>query len=162
MVLTLLVLTHSLGMTCSHASPVMPVPACCCAVCWGKCILRTLQSLTACCYCDRRVIPIIFILPILLCILPVHSLVFGCVLNVFLLPVHAFSHSPLPSPSPSILLQFWSHCWPLNCCFCPNCHRHGDCMHLCMLLLLLDCMHTHTLTTTTTTTTMHTHSDDYK
>lgn len=75
----------------------------------------------------------------------------GCMLIVFL-PFTSSSYSPPthpsllsftpPSPSPFIFLQFWPNYWPLSCRFCPNCHRPGDRMHLCVLLLLLGHSHT--------------------
>ena len=61
-----------------------------------------------------------------------------------LVPHPCLSHSSLYICSP--LLQFQPHHWPLSRRVCPNRHCLGDCMHLRVLLLLLEITHTRTHT----------------
>ena len=151
--MSLLVLTHSLGMTCSHA--VCRNASACLLLC--RCLgemhiaPRGASQPYDVPFYFHMLSP--FPLSCLFCCLCAYCFLPFPNLPTLLLPIHP---SPSPPPSPFLLLQFWTHHWPLGCRFCPNCHRHGDRMHLCVLLLLLDHTHTHTQTT------LYTFSSDYK
>ena len=87
--------------------------------------------------------------------LPITVSTLTCIiLPRFVLPASlcfpSFTPRPIPLPLPllplcicSPLLQFQPHHRPLGCRVCSNRHCLGDCMHLRVLLLLLESLHTH-------------------